>query len=163
MAGSCNRTRIRTLLPIWDGESGSEWTRSRFDERQPLVNGGPDERGVQACERAGSAFGQLEVCGVVHRQPVMASELERVVEVGIRIGTDGEPLQASQTRERSIAGDAPAAFGEEQGVAYFQVPDLGNERFRFRKSSEGGARPWILLVMEKPCHRGGRIEDEGAQ
>ena len=75
----------------------------------------------------------------------------------------GSTIRASQTRERPIAGDAPPAFGEEQGVAYFQVPDLGYERFRFRKSSEGGVRPWVLLVVEEPCHGDGRIENEGVQ
>ena len=93
----------------------------------------------------------------------MASELEHRVNIGLPIGTDGKPLQASHARERAFAGDARATFGKEQGVAYLQVPDLGNERFRFRKSSEGGVRPWVLLVMEKPRHGDGRIENEGAQ
>ena len=93
----------------------------------------------------------------------MASQLERRVEIGLRIRTDGELLQASQTRERTVSRDAAATFGEEQGVAYLQVPDLGNERFRFRKSSEGGVRPWILLVVEKPSHGNGRVKNEGAQ
>ena len=93
----------------------------------------------------------------------MASELEHRVESGLPIGTDGKPLQASHPRERAFAGDAPATFGKEQGVSHFQVPDLGNERFHLGKSNEGGVRPWVLLVMEKPCHGDGRIEDEGAQ
>ena len=93
----------------------------------------------------------------------MASQVERCVEVGLRIGKYGELLEASQTRAHAASGDAPPTFGEEQGVAYFQVPNLGYERLRFCKSGKGGIRPWILLVVEDPRYGDGRIKNEGAQ
>ena len=93
----------------------------------------------------------------------MASQLERRVEIGLRICSDGELRQAAQARERPVSRDAPAAFGEEQGVAHFQVPHLGDERFRFSKSGEGGIRPRVLFVVEKPRYGDGRIENDRAQ
>ena len=133
----------------------------RADDRDPLGIGGADKRGVQSGEHSTTTPGQLEVRGVVHRQPVQQGEVDRDPKVGGAVRFQGKCGNRTDMAMELLRGDAAPSVGDEQGVANLQMKDRRYKPGVPPQALTRGGRSRVLF--EKPRADDGRVEDERRQ
>lgn len=112
---------------------------------------------VQGGQGRSSSDGQLQVQAVVEGQAVRPGQVKCHVEVGRRVGEDGQPAQGSNRLLGVLGGNAPPPFRSEQHVADFQMPETGHERPAVFHTPEGLIRLSICLARQHPDRGNGGI------
>ena len=104
-----------------------------FEQNNPRFGGGLAQPGVETGERLAFPQRQVQIGGVVNREPVTLGQVEDSV-VGMRIGQPH--AHTAQRGQKSIcvgSGNAPAAFGVAAKAVEAAVGDVAERGGGFGK------------------------------
>src|ERR1035438_2728927 len=133
------------------------------NDRHVLSAGGAGKIPIQRCQRQALPTGQLEVGGIVYRQPVCPRQAEDFGLHRNAIHPDRNAVEAPKKTPGAGFGDSLSALVDHQDVAHLKPPQARHDGFLRPHSPQCQIGLRMVLVLKCPTGGNRSVQHEGHQ
>jgi len=136
---------------------------SAGEQRHPFAGRCLLKSGVERGKRQALPLRQLQVRGIVHRQPMSPGKPQHRAFLRGAVYPDSKPRKVHQESSGVGFRNPAPAFVHYQDVSHLELPQAGCHRFFGTHLLKGQSGIRMVFIRKGPARRDGRIENEGHQ